>query len=273
MNKIIKFASLAAGIAMILPLAASASTTMNFLTLNDLPNVTVDQGSTLDAKINLDLTSPSTVQSVKWELIGSGLPPVCVNVDDINTSGTFVVNFPVDTAGATQGTWDFRATTYGDIPPASNNNCNGTEGTNVIHDFMDQVTLTQNLSTGSVINSTGHGSGSGTGSVSAIDQLTALVTQLAAQVSCITTGGTFAANVCTHAPTSTPNTSTVCTQLNGFLANAMAGTRSPANIKLQGFLLEQGMSIPALAAGASFGFDGPQTQAAVVAFETQNHCN
>ncbi len=60
-------------------------------------------------------------------------------------------------------------------------------------------------------------------------------------------------------------------------AQANAGTEvnvySDANVRLQGFLLSQGASIPALKAGASFGFDGPQTQAAVAWFQGLNHCN
>lgn len=96
---------------------------------------------------------------------------------------------------------------------------------------------------------------------SAIDALTA---QIAALAKLVTPGS----GSTTPAPVSA-----VCTAY----AQANAGTQmnvvSSANVRLQGFLLSQGASIPALAAGAAFGFYGPQTQAAVGWFQASNHCN
>ncbi len=277
----IKFAGLAAGVALMLPFAASASQTQTFLTLNGEFAPTVQTGSTLDAKLTFDLTGVSTVQSVKFEVVdGSGnpvMPPTCVAINPAqNSAGTHTAQFQIPLTGGTgtEGTWDIRTTVYGDTIPANNPNCNGSEGFSNTNTFVDQLTLTANGSTGTVANNTGTGTGT-TGSISAIDQLTALVTQLAAQVSCITTGGTFAANVCTHAPpvNPLPNANALCTELNTDLAAASAGTRSDANVTLQGFLLSKGMSIPAFKAGASFGFFGTQTQNAVTMFENANHCN
>ncbi len=56
-------------------------------------------------------------------------------------------------------------------------------------------------------------------------------------------------------------------------AGTVMNTTNSANVRLQGFLLSQGASIPALAAGASFGFYGNQTAAAVAWFQGLNHCN
>lgn len=73
-------------------------------------------------------------------------------------------------------------------------------------------------------------------------------------------------------PTPAPTTSAACTAY----AQANAGTQpnkySDTNVRLQGFLLSQGASIPALKAGASFGFYGNQTTAAVGWFNSLNHC-
>ncbi len=94
-----------------------------------------------------------------------------------------------------------------------------------------------------------------------IANLTAIVTGLVHSQPTPPTGGTGS------------NNSANCTTLNGFLANAQAGMRSQANVALQGFLLSKGASIPALAAGASFGYFGPQTSSAVNAFQMANGCN
>ncbi len=64
-----------------------------------------------------------------------------------------------------------------------------------------------------------------------------------------------------------------CAQLASAMSGAMMGVNNSANITLQGFLLYQHMSIPALAQGASFGFWGPQTNAALMQFKAQNACN
>jgi hypothetical protein len=103
-------------------------------------------------------------------------------------------------------------------------------------------------------------SGSSTGTTSQFDQLMAMLTALVHP---------------TPAPVPTPVVpvvSSACSQLTHFMAGAVQGVRNSANIKLQGFLLSQGMEIPALAAGAAFGFYGPQTGAALVSFESMNQC-
>lgn len=70
-----------------------------------------------------------------------------------------------------------------------------------------------------------------------------------------------------------PTVSTACANFALKSAGAVLGTTNSANVKLQGFLLSEGASIPALAAGAAFGFYGPQTASAVAWFNGVNHCN
>lgn len=116
------------------------------------------------------------------------------------------------------------------------------------------------------------GSTTGGGSTpSQLDVLLAQIQSLTAQLGCMSTGGTWANNACVPKPA--PTASTACTQY----AQANAGTQpnvySDANVRLQGFLLSQGASIPALKAGASFGFYGNQTTAAVGWFNSLNHCS
>lgn len=73
--------------------------------------------------------------------------------------------------------------------------------------------------------------------------------------------------------TPAPTVSAACTAYAQANAGTMMNVKNDANVRLQGFLLSQGAVIPALAAGASFGFYGPQTQSAVSWFQNGNHCN
>lgn len=79
--------------------------------------------------------------------------------------------------------------------------------------------------------------------------------------------------------TTTPTTSnppvatTACAQLTTKLMGTLDNVYNDANVRLQGFLLSEGASIPALKAGASFGYKGPQTRAAVSWFSSVHGCN
>ena len=86
---------------------------------------------------------------------------------------------------------------------------------------------------------------------------------LAALLAALGIGGTN-----TPAPTVSPK----CAELNAKLVGTVDNTYNDANVRLQGFLLSEGASIPALKAGASFGYKGDQTRAAVSWFKTTNQC-
>lgn len=75
----------------------------------------------------------------------------------------------------------------------------------------------------------------------------------------------------TSTPTPTPS-SAICSMFAQANAGTMPNVYSPANSALQGFLISQHMSIPALTAGASWGFYGNQTTTAVGIFNSINHC-
>ncbi len=70
----------------------------------------------------------------------------------------------------------------------------------------------------------------------------------------------------------TPTASVKCAAVNAKLLGTVDNTYNNANVMLQGYLLSEGMSIPALAAGASFGYKGPQTNAALSQFKSANQC-
>lgn len=75
------------------------------------------------------------------------------------------------------------------------------------------------------------------------------------------------------ATTPAPVVNPKCAALATKMAAGAYGVTSSGNIALQGYLLSEGANIPALAAGASFGYWGPQTQAAIGWFKTVNSCN
>lgn len=135
--------------------------------------------------------------------------------------------------------------------------CAGIWGGNHSVDGADNVVATGNLGT---IRVTADASGSTTvGSPDAMSAMLAALNALLAKLS--------------NPPTPpAPTTSASCTAYAQANTGTAYGVYNDANVRLQGFLLSQGASIPALKAGASFGFDGPQTEAARATFVNANHC-
>jgi len=105
---------------------------------------------------------------------------------------------------------------------------------------------------------------------SSLDALINAVSNLTAQVNCVMTGGTWSGTACVPKPAPVVNTS--CAQLAAKSVGTVPWSRNRANVVLQGFLLSEGESIPALAAGASFGFYGQQTTDAVAHFKAVHAC-
>ncbi len=228
-------------------LTASAAANLTFLTVDGGTNATVTEGSTVEAKATFDITTSTDVESISWELVGSGLPKTCVDVADRIADGTFTASFDVDTKGASEGTWDVRISTYGDDGADVSNLCENTDLSDT-QLFTDRITVTDTVDD----NQTGSHSSDGV-------------------------PAWFKAFLDKFFPTTgsnpTPSTSAVCVAYNQANMGTMPNSYSPSNVKLQGFLLSQGASIPALEQGAAFGFYGNQTTAAVGWFNSLNHCN
>jgi hypothetical protein len=256
-----KMVGIAASAAMLLfPVMAMASTDITNLTLDGSPNATVDEGSTVNGAVTYDITSNDDVESASWQVIGSGLPKTCENIDDHLNSGTFDSSFEINTNGATEGTWDVKVVLYGTNDEGANQNCEGAGDDTMT--FTDRLTINAD----STNDNNGNNSNGNTGGNSIqkqIDSLAASVKGLA---------DAFAKFLSGAVTPPAPATSAACTAYSQAVSGAMQGTTNSANIRLQGFLLSQGASIPALAAGASFGFWGPQTEAARSGFVANNHC-
>jgi hypothetical protein len=242
---------------LVLPVAAFASVNIQNLTLDGLANTTVNVGDTINAQATYAITSNDDVESLSWELVGSGLPQTCVDIPDQINGGTWHPQFDINTNGATAGSWDVKIKLFGVNGAGTDQQC-GTTAKDTMT-FTNRVAITEQTSNNTGVGS-GTGSTSGTGGthLSQLDQLIALLTALVHP----STGGT-----------GTPTTSAICSAFNAANVGTQPNVYSSANIALQGFLLSQHMSIPALTSGgAAFGFYGNQTTAAVGTFNSINHC-
>lgn len=266
MNNIIKFAVGAAIVApALIASSAFAATSITFLTFpNSGPNATIEAGASVDTKVTFDLTANSELESLSLQIVDNagnniGMPETCFDVSDRVVAGTFTRVGTFDTTGGTEGTFGIRVRGYGVPGPGTDNNCGGTVNDNQY--FPNRLTLTESQNTGNNANNTGGGPGGNTGSGGLAGQIGALTDLFKAWIAAQTK------------PTTPPATSAACSAYAQANGGTQMGVYNDANVRLQGFLLSQGASIPALKAGASFGFYGPQTQAAVAWFQGMNHCN
>jgi hypothetical protein len=213
-------------------------------------------GESFKAKVILDVTSDDDVNAVSFDKVGDFIPQECVQFDEVQQS---VSNLPVEfdmTFPSAFGSHDYVFKVYGVNGAGQDFNCSDSN-------VVDTVNVTDQIITniGNSNTSGNTGGGSGTVGNSAIAQLQALVASLAKQVGDLI-----------NKPTTPPAASGKCAALASKTIGAMYGTRNSANIVLQGFLLSEGQSIPALAAGASFGFWGPETNSALMNFKAANQC-
>ena len=254
---------------------AFAATTQDFLTLDGLSNNTYTVGSTFNAKLSFTLTGSDTVQSIKWEILNSAnqavLPFECQDVSpDFLTAGTYATEFTGHTIGGSQGTWKIRVSTYGVAVPGANNNCTGTPVNT--RTYSNVLTLTNDNSSGNVINNTGN-SNSGSSSSGILGQICNIMPSL------WFCNGSSPVPTPTPTPTATPvPTPTVnpkCATIAPYLM-AAPYTYSSLGVQLQSaLLLDNPYSIPALKPGShvTMGFNGVQTHAATAAYMSMYHCN
>lgn len=241
------------GLGMVLggALTASAASNITHLTIDGSTNATVQEGDVVSGVLTYDITVSEDVESLSYEIVGSGLPKTCVNIDDHLTDGTFHSSFDIDTNGATEGTWDVKVVLYGTNDEGANQNCEGAGDDTMV--FTNRLTIEAD----ETVDNNGN-TGAGSSVQSKFDQLMAAFQALMAKLS-----GTG---------TSPSPASVACVELAQKSVGTVQGVYNDANIRLQGFLLSEGMQIPALTAGASFGFYGPQTMAAVASFNAIHNC-
>lgn len=267
MNKVKLVSGLASVVAfasLLLPASAFAATTQTFLTLDGLSNNTYTVGSTFNAKLSFDLTGNDTLQSIKWEILNANNQPVlpfeCQDVDpDFLTAGSYATEFVGHSMGGSQGTWKIRVSTYGVSVPGANNNCTGTPVSTRTYNSV--LTLTNDNSSGTVINNTGTGNGTSAGTPAAgswqeaVAAINSQLSQLAALI----------ASLAHPATPTTPGPDAICSQIP-----------PGSNVtSLQSFLMLNGQAAGFNAVGvyAPTGYLGPITLQALSNFKYAHHCN
>lgn len=233
---------IAGALALALPVMSMAATFSNVQFNNGDVTISGQGGSTVQATFHVIVHANQVVEYIQTDVTGDNLAPV-----DTSVGGEL---------GLQEGT----------------------------HDVTLSIKLPPNTGTYS-LNVKGAGIFGGVRSISGDDNVVGTASfssslRVVADSSDSTTGSSMPAWFSAwlkamgfgNTPTPTPAPSTKCTELNTKLVGTVDNTYNDANIRLQGYLLSEGASIPALAAGASFGYKGPQTRAAVSWFQTMNHC-
>lgn len=227
---------------------ASAASFTNVQFQNGDVTISGTGGSTVNATFRVVVPAGEVVENIQTDVLGDNLAPVCTSVggdkgleEGIHSDVTLPVKLPPNT-----GTYTLEVRSAGIFGGVRSISCaDGVVSTNSFGSALRVVSDGSN--TGS--------SNSGVGGMSFADLVAALKVAL----------GIGSA----PAPTTTSEVCKAYAQAN---AGAQPNVNSDANVRLQGFLLSQGASIPALKAGASFGFYGNQTTAAVGWFNSLNHC-
>lgn len=254
MSKIVKGLAIA-GMSLALPLSAFAATNLTFLTVDGLANTSVNVGDSINAKVTYAITSNDDVESLDWELVGSGLPPQCVDIADQINTGTFHPQFEMNTDGATGGTFDVKVRLYGVNGSGVDQTCG--DGPNDTMTFTNRISIAEDGNDTGIGSGTGN-TGNGSGTVSQMDKLIALITAML------------------HPTTPAPTTNSVCTEYASLSSGLSYGsdTRQGGRVgQLQSFLMYKGFNIPLLSSNqAPYGFYGSQTSSAASGFVAANHC-
>ena len=243
---IVKVAGFVAGASMLAvaaPAMAASFTNVEFQ--NGDVTVQGSGGSTVNATFRVVIGPGEVVEKIQTDVTSDGLAPVCTDVGGSLglQEGTHNITLPIK------------------LPPNTGTYTLNVQGSGIFGGFAT-VDCTSNVvgsaSFGSALKVVANGSSTGDlggDEPSWLAALMALLTKL------------------TGNDTTPPATNAKCTELNAKLVGTMDNTYNDANVRLQGFLLSEGASIPALKAGASFGYKGNQTNSAISWFKATNQCN
>lgn len=247
MNKL-KVLGIASALALALPFVASAATFSNVQFDNGDVTVSGTGGSTVNATFHVIVPANQVVENIETDVIGDNLAPICTSVGG--------------TLGLEEGTHDVTVSVK--LPPNTGTYTLNVRGAGIFGgirsiDCNDNVVGTASF--GGALRTVASGNSSTTGSGSSNttpDWVAALMAQIAALL---------------HPATPTPTVDAKCAELTAHMNGAMYGVKNQGNVVLQGYLLGEGESIPALAAGAAFGLWLNQTQAALMHFKSTHNCN
>lgn len=250
-----------AGIAFAVALLFGATSAFAAVTVQDIgtlfdgkTSTNVDAGDDFTVLFTADATSGDEIEYVRTRVEdqdGQVIFNRCTNVGR-KTGNDVEIEVEASTPSDTpQGNLDVLIDVFGMGGVAQVDGCSGSplDG----ETFEDRVRVGDNTQSAQS-NNVGN---------SSMSALQAMIAQLTAAITALTNGG--------GTSTGTPNTAK-CSALASKMSGGVQGTTASGNIVLQGYLLSEGANIPALAAGAAFGFWGPQTSAAISWFKTLNKC-
>ncbi len=238
---------IAGALALALPVIGMAATFTNVQFSNGDVTISGQGNSTVQATFHILVPSGQVVEFVQTDIAGDNLAPVDMSVGgDLGLQeGTHDVTVSVKLPPNT-GTYTLNvqgAGIYGGVRAISgNDNVVGSASFSSAIRVVGSDTTTNTTATAGAFGFSSFG-----------DFVTALKSALGIS--------------------SAPASSGACATLSAKMSGTVRDTYNSANVKLQGYLLSEGASIPALEAGASFGFYGPQTASAVTWFKTVNSCN
>lgn len=285
------------------PVLAFAAANTTFITLNGGPNATVPQGNTVNANVTYNMTSGTDAESLSWQIVDSvgnaALPPVCVDIQDRTTAGTFNTSFPIGTGGQTEGTWRVRVKLYGDTGVGVDNQCNNGD---LVDTFTSQDILTISTPADSSTQSGSPFAGNSTGFCALFPGLCLNSNSGITGNSGFNTSNPFGGSslpvFCQQYPTlcgfngtsnpppsnnppspPPPTINPKCTAIAPYLS-AQMNVYSTLGQQLQATLVQDDPhSIPALDASihthgtVPMGYYGPQTQNALAMYNSKYHCN
>lgn len=246
MKNLIKIATIAA---LALPFAASAATISNPLLSNGQTSIDAVGGSNVSGTVTLTVGQNEVVEWLRTQsdpsqpFVDTSTGGQLGYQEGVYTNVPFTVKVPPNT-----GT--YFPTVQGAGIYGGNRSINGGDSVNFGPTGLGTVRVVANGATSSTEPAVG-----------SPDWMSQLIAAIKASI------------LPTPAPVVTPTVSASCVAFATAMNGAVMGVNNDANVRLQGFLLSQGASIPALKAGASFGFYGTQTAAAVSWFNGANHCN
>lgn len=220
----------------------SAATVTDVTFEDDESSIKVAPNATIDAELRIVVPSGEEVEFVETDFDNDNRSPKCVDLNKRLLEGTHYVDVSIK-APKDRATFDLDVDTFGLAGVANAGDCSGSFQ-NGSDSFNNVVRVSGDAD-------------EDVGNDGELSSLLAQVKALAEIVKNLTSGGSSTGK---------------CPALNAKLVGTMDNTYNDANVKLQGYLLSEGASIPALKAGASFGYKGAQTNAAVSWFKSTNGC-
>jgi len=239
---------LALSFALVTVVSAASITNVEFS--NGDVTVQGTAGQNIGGKVRVVVGPSEVVEKMEFDILGDNLAPVCVDVggDKGLEEGTHFVQNPGDLK----------------FPPNTGTYTLAVKGSGIYGAFKT-VDCTTNVvgsaSFSGAVKTVGVNSNnnSSVGSESLYQQLLTMIGLLKAQVDGLVNPVV-------------PVASDKCNTLSTKLVGTMDNTYNNANVKLQGYLLSEGLQIPALEAGSAFGYKGSQTNSALLAYKSLHQC-